>query len=76
MMNVEINDRDAIDTAFLQSSLGGDGYIVEQAEAHGSIAFSMVPGRADQSQAGAQRPGQDPAGQLHPVSRGQSGYLK
>ena len=76
MMNVEIDDRDALDTRFLQGSLGGNGYVVEQAETHDSICFGMVPGRPDQGKADSQGPGHNPSGQLHPVSCGQSGHLE
>ena len=46
VMNVEIDDGDALD-AMLGASIGrSDGNIVEQTKAHNAVAFGVVAGRA------------------------------
>lgn len=42
VMNVEIDDGDTLDTVGVAGMFGGDGHVVEQAEAHGLRRFRVM----------------------------------
>ena len=45
-MDIEINDGNTLRTIAAAGVMGGDGHLIEQAEAHGLSRFRMVAGRA------------------------------
>ena len=46
VMHVEIDDRHPLGVIALARVIGGDGRLVEEAEAHGAVLLGMVAGRA------------------------------
>ena len=50
VVDVEIDDRDPRQAVAFERMRGGDGDVVEQAEAHRDVAGGMVPGRAHRAE--------------------------
>ena len=50
MVNVEIDDRDALGIIAGARVMRGDGGLIEEAEAHGAAGFGMVAGRAQRAE--------------------------
>ena len=47
VVDIEIDDGYTLQPVVFERMSGADGNVVEQAETHGPIAFSVVAGRAD-----------------------------
>ncbi len=47
VVDVPVEDEDAVDVVFVAEVIDGDGGICEHAEAHGAVAFGVVAWRAD-----------------------------
>ena len=65
VMHVEIDDGDALEAMLLERVHGGDGDVVEQAEAHGAAAHRMVPRRAHAAKGAVRLPVQHQVGGKH-----------
>ena len=55
VVDVPVNDRDALEAAVRQRVVDRDGGVAEQAEAHAGVGHRVVPGRADERERVAHR---------------------
>ena len=62
VMNIEIDDRHALDPVHRHRACRTYGDVVEEAKAHRAVALGMVAGRADGAERGAAFPAHDEVG--------------
>jgi hypothetical protein len=62
VVDVEVDDGDPLQPVHVERVAGGDGDVVEQAEAHRLVRARMVAGRADRAEGVVDRAGDDVVG--------------
>ena len=72
VMDVEVDDRDALGAMLRARIEGGDGGVVEQAEAHGAVRFRVMAGRAHWQKAFAASPAITASTALRPAPTARS----
>ena len=59
VMDVDVDDGDALDSRLFERARDGDGDVVEEAEAHRAVRRRVVPGRANEAEGGIELAAQD-----------------
>jgi len=57
VVEIPVHDQDLFQSVLFFRICGGDGDVIENAEAHAAIRFSMVSGRPDKGENSRQGPG-------------------
>ena len=75
MVDVPIDDQDAVQFQLVDGQPGRDGYVVEQAEAHCSVGERVMTGRTDQTQRPAVFTTDDSLGRIADGSGSHQGHI-